>query len=171
MQTLILPGYSASNKEWVDETAKSLKVEGTTNSTGVIRPFYWMHWTDENSKFDVQEKAELIAKHLRGEKANIVAKSIGTLIASILIKINPEQINKVIFCGIPVKDVSSDELELIRSACQSLGDKITIIQNSNDPHGTFDEVKDFGNVIQKDNDTHDYFYFEDFVSTISYFLE
>lgn len=155
MQTLILPGYSASNKEWVDETAKSLKVEGT------IRPFYWMHWTDENSKFDVQEKAELIAKHLRGEKANIVAKSIGTLVASILIKINPEQINKVIFCGIPVKDVSKEELELIRSACQSLGDKITIIQNSNDPHGTFDEVEGFGTVVKKESDTHNYFYFDE----------
>lgn len=155
MQTLILPGYSASNKEWVDETAKSLKIEGT------IRPFYWMHWTDENSKFDVQEKAELIAKHLRGEKANIVAKSIGTLVTSILIKINPEQINKVIFCGIPVKDVSTDELELIRSACQSLGDKITIIQNSNDPHGTFDEVKGFGAVVKKESDTHNYFYFDE----------
>ena len=54
MQTLILPGYSASNKEWVDETAKSLKVEGT------IRPFYWMHWTDETSIFNAQEKAKLL---------------------------------------------------------------------------------------------------------------
>lgn len=155
MQTLILPGYSESNKEWVDETAKNLKVEGT------IRPFYWMHWTDENSKFDVQEKAELIAKHLRGEKANIVAKSIGTLVASILIRSIPDQINKVIFCGIPVKDVSSDELELIRSACQSLGDKIVIVQNSNDPHGTYDEVKDFGIVVKKESDTHNYFYFDE----------
>lgn len=161
MQTLILPGYSASNKEWVDETAKSLKVEGT------IRPFYWMHWTDENSKFDVQEKAELIAKHLRGEKANIIAKSIGTLVASLAIKTISDQINKVIFCGIPVNDISKEELEIIKSVAKSLGDKITIIQNSNDPHGTFVEVKDFGNVIEKDNDTHDYLYFEDFVNTMS----
>lgn len=86
MQTLILPGYSASNKGWVDETAKNLKVEG------IIRPFYWMHWTDENSKFDVQEKAELIAKHLRGEKANIVAKDEGLEVANILKSILPEQI-------------------------------------------------------------------------------
>lgn len=161
MQTLILPGYSASNKEWVDETAKNLKVEGT------IRPFYWMHWTDSNSKFDVQEKAELIAKHLRGGRANIVAKSIGTLVASILIKINPEQINKVIFCGIPVNDISSDELELIKSVCQTLGDRITIIQNSKDPHGTFEQIKDFGNVIEKEGDTHNYFYFDDFIIAIS----
>ena len=33
MQTLILPGYSASNKDWVDEVTKTLKVEG------IIRPF------------------------------------------------------------------------------------------------------------------------------------
>lgn len=86
MQTLILPGYSESNKEWVDETAKNLKVEGT------IRPFYWMHWTDPNSKFDVHEKAELIAKHLRGEKANIVAKDEGLEVANILKDLLPDQI-------------------------------------------------------------------------------
>lgn len=86
MQTLILPGYLASNKEWVDETAKNLKVEG------IIRPFYWMHWTDEHSKFDVQEKAELIAKHLRGEKANIIAKDEGLEVANILKSLLPDQI-------------------------------------------------------------------------------
>ena len=86
MQTLILPGYSASNKEWVDETAKNIKTDG------LIRPFYWMHWTDENSKFDVQEKADLIAKHLRGEKANIVAKDEGLDVANILKSLIPEQI-------------------------------------------------------------------------------
>jgi hypothetical protein len=86
MQTLILPGYSALNKDWVDEIAKNLKVEGT------IRPFYWMHWTDENSKFDVQEKADLIIKHLKGEKANIIAKEEGIEVANILKSLIPEQI-------------------------------------------------------------------------------
>jgi len=90
MQTLILPGYSASNKDWVDQTAKNLKVEGT------IRPFYWMHWTDENSKFDVQEKADLIAKHLRGEKVNIIAKDEGLEVANILKSLLPDQIISII---------------------------------------------------------------------------
>lgn len=89
MQTLILPGYSKENKEWVDETAKNLKVEG------IIRPFYWMHWTDENSMFDVQEKAELIAKHLRGEKANIIAKDEGFEIANILKSLLSDQIASI----------------------------------------------------------------------------
>lgn len=86
MQTLILPGYSASNKEWVDETAKNLKVEGT------IRPFYWMHWSDESSKFDVQEKADLIIKHIKGDKVNIIAKDEGLEVANILKNLIPDQI-------------------------------------------------------------------------------
>ena len=49
MQTLILPGYSSKNKAWTDEVAKNLKVDG------VIRPFYWAHWTDEEVKFDAYE--------------------------------------------------------------------------------------------------------------------
>lgn len=90
MQTLVLPGYSPSNKEWVDETAKNLKIDG------IIRPFYWMHWTDPNSKFDAQEKAEVIIKHLRDEKANIIAKDEGIEVANILKNLIPEQIVNIV---------------------------------------------------------------------------
>lgn len=86
MQTLILPGISKEDKTWVDGTASSLNVEG------VIRPFYWMHWTDESFKFDPQEKAELIKKHLRGEKANIIAKDEGLEVANHLKSLIPDQI-------------------------------------------------------------------------------
>ncbi len=54
-----------------------------------------MHWTDENNKFDIQEKAELIAKHLRGEKANIIAKDEGLEVANLLKSMIPDQINSV----------------------------------------------------------------------------
>lgn len=86
MQTLILPGISKEDKDWVDETAKNLK------SDGIIRPFYWMHWTDESQSFDPQEKADLIIKHLRGEKANIIAKNEGLEIANIIKSLIPEQV-------------------------------------------------------------------------------
>lgn len=86
MQILILPGYSSENKEWVDDVANNLKTSDT------IRPFYWMHWTDSNSKFDAQEKAELIVKHLRGEKAKIVAKDEGLEVADALRSLIPNQI-------------------------------------------------------------------------------
>lgn len=89
MQTLILPGVSKEDKAWVDEIAKSIV------SDDLIRPFYWMHWTDENFKFDVHEKAELIAKHLRGEKANIIARNEGLEVANILKTMIPDQILSV----------------------------------------------------------------------------
>lgn len=89
MQTIILPGISKEDKNWVDETAQKLKSEGVE---GIIRPFYWMHWTDDSQKFDLQEKAELIAKHLRGEKVNIIAKNEGLEIANVLKTLIPNQI-------------------------------------------------------------------------------
>ncbi len=155
MQTLILPGYSASNKDWVDETAKNLKVGG------VVRPFYWMHWTDENSKFDVDEKTNLIIKHIKGDNINIISKSAGNLIALKLVTMIPDQIKKIVLCGLAINDAKSEDLEFIKMICQNNKNKITIIQNSNDPHGTYEQIKDFGNVINKESDTHDYFYFEE----------
>lgn len=89
MQTLILPGISKDDKNWVDETAKNII------SSDIIRPFYWMHWTDESQVFNAQEKADLIAKHLRGEKANIIAKNEGLEVANILKSLLPDQIISV----------------------------------------------------------------------------
>lgn len=86
MQTLILPGYSSKDKEWVDETSKNLKVDG------IVRPFHWAHWLDENSKFDVKEKAELIAKHIKGDKVTIIAKDEGLEVADILKTLIPDLI-------------------------------------------------------------------------------
>lgn len=156
MQTLILPGYSISNKEWVDETAKNIE------SKDIIRPFYWMHWTDENSKFDPQEKAELIAKHIRGDKVNIIAKSLGTLVCSYLYRIVPNQIEKIIFCGIPLKSLNEEEIELIKKCIVSKQRKLVGFQNINDPLGSFEQVKDFGNIKMTNRDDHSYPFFEEF---------
>lgn len=161
MQTLILPGYSEKNRKWVDEVASNLKTGET------VRPFYWAHWDDELKTFDVDEKATLIAKHIKGDSINIIAKSIGTLVTAKLFTIIPDQIKKVVLCGIPVNDLKPEELEFVKTICINNKNKITIIQNSNDPRGTYEQVKDFGNVTNKDSDTHDYFYFEDINSKIS----
>lgn len=154
MQTLILPGYSKSNKEWVDEVSKNLDI------AGIIRPFYWMHWTDESQKFDAEEKASLIVKHIRGDQVNIIAKSLGTLIASLVIKMIPDQVEKVVLNGIPLKDINSGELETIKWAINNKKNKIIVFQNNNDPHGAFVEVKDFGNVVMTIGDDHNYPFYD-----------
>lgn len=156
MQTLILPGYSSENKAWVDETAKNLKTDS------IIRPFYWMHWTDQSNIFKADEKALLISKHLRGETVNIIAKSISTLVTALIYNLAPQQINKVILCGIPLNDITPEELNLIKKFCQVMDENILILQNMDDPHGKFEQVKDFGNVKLKIASDHNYPYFDEF---------
>jgi pimeloyl-ACP methyl ester carboxylesterase len=156
MQTLILPGYSEHNKTWVDEVAKNLKFNG------IIRPFYWAHWTDETNKFDAKEKANLIAKHIKGDNINIIAKSLGTLVASYLYLLIPNQIEKIIFCGIPLTSLNDDELEVIKSCISKNDQKFLGFQNVGDPHGNFEEVKDFGNILMRSRDDHEYPYFDEF---------
>lgn len=156
MQTIILPGGSVSNKDWLEECAKSLKVEGD------IRPIYWEHWSDPESKIDWKQKAVLIARHTKGDQVNLIAKSIGMLVASYVIQAIPTQINKVVFCGIPVKDVSKEELKFIELTIKKLDGKVIVFQNENDPHGKFERVKDFGKVIPKPRVDHHYPYYEDF---------
>lgn len=162
MTTLVLPGYSVKNKEWLEETAKNLKVDGQ------IRPVYWDHWEDESQKFNPKEKAIMAARHVRGDKINIVAKSIGTLVAALIVKQIPDQIEKVILCGIPTGDLRSDEeVEIIRSIQAK---NLIVFQNSEDPHGSYEKiVKMFPNfkVVKKEASNHEYFYFEDFNKYLS----
>jgi predicted alpha/beta hydrolase family esterase len=161
MITFILPGYSVKNKAWLEETAMGLKVEG------FVRPIFWEHWTDPDAKFDKKEKASLIARHAKGDKVNIIAKSIGTLVAALIIKEIPEQINKVILNGICVNDITPKQVEFIKSQIKKLGDKVIIFQNEADPHGTYDQVKDFGKVISKPRSDHNYPYYNEFNKFLS----
>ncbi|HLD92381.1 MAG TPA: hypothetical protein VI795_03220 [Patescibacteria group bacterium] len=156
MQTLILPGYSSKNKAWTDEVAKNLKVDG------VIRPFYWAHWTDEEVKFDAYEKAGLIAKHIRGDSVNIIAKSIGTLVTAYLNEIIPDQIEKIIFCGIPVNGFDEEKISVIKKCILSKGNNFIGFQNTLDPYSNFETVKDFGNIVAKERSDHEYPYFDEF---------
>jgi pimeloyl-ACP methyl ester carboxylesterase len=161
MITFVLPGGSPQNRPWLNETAKILEVPG------VIRPIIWDHWEDSDQKFIPEEKASLIDKVARGEEINIVAKSIGTLVAALMINKIPYQIYKLILCGIPLQDLNEDEKDTIKGALASLApEKILCFQNESDPHASYAEVSEFlpvgVKVISKPRSDHEYPYFEDF---------
>jgi pimeloyl-ACP methyl ester carboxylesterase len=159
MITFILPGYSLKNKEWLEECAMSLKVEGT------IRPVFWEHWNDPDEKFKPKEKASLIARHAKGDKVNIIAKSIGSLVAAYIIEQIPDQINKVIICGIPLTDLKEGE-DIIKVLETLDPAKIICFQNEFDPHGSFTEVRAFLpekiKVVSKERSDHHYPYYTEF---------
>jgi hypothetical protein len=166
--TIILPGYSIHNKEWLEETAKTINVEGE------IRPIYWDHWDNPEKKFDPEEKARLINDVAGMRVVNIIAKSIGTLVAAYIIQKSPEKIHKIILNGICLNDLDDSEKELLKSALKLVApENIICFQNETDPHGSFDEAKNFLAevnpkivVISKPRADHEYPYqseFKDFL--------
>ncbi len=166
MQTLILPGYSETNKEWAYLASEKLKAGDQ------IRPIYWEHWTDPEHRFDASEKALLISRHTRGEPINIIAKSIGSLVAALIIAQIPDQVNKVVVCGIPLSDISDEDKETIRKSLAGLKpENLVVFQNENDPHGNYAEAREFLpksiKVVSKPRDDHDYPFFEEFNSFLS----
>jgi pimeloyl-ACP methyl ester carboxylesterase len=164
MVTIIIPGYSAHNQKWLEDTAKDIRGDGE------IRPIYWGHWTDPDVEFDPKVKANLLDGVSGKRVVDIVAKSIGTLVASYLIQKSPEKIKKVVFCGIPLNDMDENDKEIIKAAIRKIPlESILFIQNDEDPHGGTDALtgflSEFGRdikIISKQRADHEYFCESDF---------
>lgn len=164
MVTIILPGYASHNKEWLEETAKNIP------GNSEVRPVYWGHWTDPNTKFDPKVKANLIDGVAGKRVVDVIAKSVGTLAASYLIQKSPEKIRKVIFCGIPLNDLAEENKEVIKNALRKLPQgSVICFQNDQDPHGGIDALRsflsEFGGkleIIEKQRSDHEYFFQDDF---------
>jgi pimeloyl-ACP methyl ester carboxylesterase len=162
--TIIIPGYSSHNKEWLEETAKNI------GGDSEIRPIYWAHWTDSDSKFDPKEKARLLDTISGKRTVDIIAKSLGTLAASYVIQKNPGKIRKIIFNGIPFNDLLESDREVIKSALKLIPpEDIVCFQNDEDPHGSFNQAKSFIlsvdskiELVSKPRNDHEYFYQDDF---------
>jgi len=167
MVTFILPGYSSHNKEWAEEVASNLKLDGQ------VRPIFWDHWEDESQSFKPQEKADLIIRHLKGDSINIIAKSVGTLVAALIAKEILGQVSKVILCGIPT--VSEERLKIFREAFSGFTPgKLIVFQNEKDPFTSFEELKMFMKKVNPKieirampRSDHHYPYYEEFQNFLS----
>lgn len=164
MVTVILPGYSLHNKEWLEETAQKIGVDGE------IRPIYWDHWQSPGKEFNKEEKARLINNIAGMRMVDIIAKSIGTLVAAYMIQKGPEKIRKVILNGICLNDLDEDEKEIMKAALKLIPSQdIICYQNEEDPHGSFNQAKRFLSevdpnivIISKPGNDHEYPYVTEF---------
>jgi predicted alpha/beta hydrolase family esterase len=160
MKTLILPGLSVHNKDWADEVAMNLGKDAFVHN--------WLHWKKGKSNLSLKEELISIAKKIDKEKVNIIAKSVGTMVVMHLLKELPNQIEKIILCGIP--SVSDERKNLFSTSLSAFKPKnIIVFQNTKDPLASFSEVKKFMKevnlkikVIEKERSDHNYPYFEDF---------
>src|SRR5260221_14414901 len=100
MKTIIIPGYSHKNKEWAEEVHKN----GPDSFV-----YEYRHWSDPAARFKSKDEALSVVGKVGESKVNIIAKSIGSLVGVISLKQIKDKINKIVFCGIPVEDITEDE--------------------------------------------------------------
>lgn len=162
MKTIVLPGYSLKNKDWAYEVKN--KLHGFN-----IEVCEWEHWKNPEIKFSPKNEVEKIKKIVGEGQVNIIAKSIGTLVAATFIGESAHRLNKVVLCGICINDLNEDELHRFGVLADLDPKKIVVYQNSEDSHGSFEEVRKFLSqinpnilIVEKAGSSHDYPYYEDF---------
>lgn len=168
MNTIILPGFSLKNKVWAKEIKISLD---QIYPTSII---YWKHWESGQPETHwVEKEANRIHIGIR-ETTNIVAKSIGTAVAMQVINLQPSLINKIIFCGLPLRDLSEDDKKIYFSLKTFNTERFICFQNEEDNHGNYQDAKTFIhslnpqlNIISKPRSDHEYLYPNDFIDFLS----
>src|SRR5258708_810687 len=158
MKTIIIPGYSHKNKEWAEEVQKYIPDSFV---------YEYRHWSDPAAKFKSKDEALSVVGKVGEDTMNIIAKSIGTLVTMMALK--KIKANKIIVCGIPVEDITEDEKWEYKILSDIDPTKIIVNQNSEDFHGSFENVRRFMSeinpnikIIEKPGSTHDYPYWEGF---------
>lgn len=169
MKLLIFPGYSIKNKPWAHQTRDSLKLKF---SPSVVE---WRNWASETSESSwsewIDKETQIIIKQNDEKPINLLAKSIGTAVAMNVIKTDPNLVNKMILCGIPLNDLNEEEKSLYAVLRDFPELDVLCLQNQKDHHGSFLEVREFIHlinpnikVISKPRDNHEYPYTEDFIN-------
>lgn len=164
MRTIFLPGFSVSNKEWAEE----VKVE-IGDKTG-IEIHQWPHWqTGEAKPGWIDGQVDKILEDIGNQKVNILAKSIGTLVAVRMLNKNTEIADKVLLCGVPLAAFQEGDEASYDILGRLPAEKVLVIQNENDNVGSFEKVKRMFEkinpkirVIARIRDDHHYPYSSDF---------
>jgi len=102
------------------------------------------------------------------DKVNLIAKSVGTMVAMLLLPQIAVKVNKIILCGVP--SVSSERRKLFQDALKDFPIKnIICFQNRQDPICSYREVKVFLRqvnpqirVVEMPRHDHHYPYFAEF---------
>ncbi len=158
MKTIVLPGLSKRNEDWLIGINDNLKLPSR------IYLHRWATWFKQK-EFDIDlETQKILGVISNDDKVNFIAKSIGT---KVLVKLIPQlrdRVNKIILCGIPV-----DPVNYLTGLKTIKPQNLLIIQNSQDPYMPYWIIEKYIHlidktitVVEKESDNHDYPYFEEF---------
>jgi predicted alpha/beta hydrolase family esterase len=162
IQTIILPGFSESNRIWTRNVSERLRVSGS------VIVHEWNTWKN-GGRFDIEQESEKILKYVKGPKVNFVAKSIGTKVLMHLIPKIKKQVNRIVLCGMPIDPL------VYYNPINSINNKdLLVIQNTRDPYMPYGILKFYMRIfhpkvqiLRKQSRTHEYPYYEEFNAWIS----
>ncbi len=164
MKYILLPGFSIKNKEWSEEFVVEMKKRGFT-----FEILEWMHWgSGDVNDWDPEAEMQRLEELIDNQENVIVAKSLGTFISVLYVLSNDVKPTKLMWMGIPIHDLSEDELNMYPMMVSGIDLPIRVIQNTKDTHGTSAELKEFFvtnqvkiEVMEKDRDDHSYPYYDE----------
>lgn len=161
MNLLILGGMSPRHKEWVRQVADELRPGFDS-----IRFLDYRHW-DTGAEMDIEYEVAQLANLAEdfGEYI-VVAKSIGSAVATLANARGLIQPKFCLFMGFPLKVVEADVPEVTSSL--SVLPRTVFVHNQQDPLGSADAVRNFvadhapgkWKLLTQPGDTHEYLDFE-----------
>ena len=166
MNALLLPGNSSRHSAWAEDLKKAVHPH-----FDAVKAQHYRHWQTGEEWADVDYEIETAKESADTlEPYVIIGKSIGTVIA---VKGTAEgllQPKKLVLLGVPIQGGAKKDIFL--EWLKRLNIPIYIIQNANDPLGSFADVKaafetagQHVRFIELPGDTHDYLDFERIATT------
>lgn len=167
-KVIILPGFSPHNKQWAQSAARDLE------RSFKVEIIEWKHWATGNvDDFSLEAEIDKVLGEISSSvDVNILAKSVGTLVAVHVIERARERVDKVILCGVPLLDFKGDvrDMEQYESALRGFPvENLLCFQNEFDPHGSFEDVRRLMNKINPlilvkniERSDHDYPFYREF---------
>jgi pimeloyl-ACP methyl ester carboxylesterase len=103
-----------------------------------------------------------IKRRIGKDRVNLLAKSVGCRIAARIILSQPEQVHKLILCGLPTTQVEA-RADFSAALARLPTERILVVQNRSDPYAGYAGVQDMiqsihpgVRVVEGDRDDHHY---------------
>lgn len=159
MNVILLPGNSRRNKTWIDTVANNIR---DIFDKVVIQEY--SHWDSGNQFIDFDTEIEKLVQYAQGNEPFVIfAKSAGAVLALRAIEKKKIEPKALVISGLPL-DLIKDNHIPVDHWLHSVSIPITIIQNDQDPVGSYEQLSEFIRPLNNTNiaivsypgSTHDY---------------
>ncbi len=168
MKVLILGGNSPRHYDWNRQLAAVL---GKAGFEPIIHDY--VHWQTGAPLADMEAEIASVSEQLKGERGYaIIAKSIGTVIATLAVARGELHPKKCVLLGVPHTGIAGDTADFLPSLATL--PRTLFVQNEHDPYGSAEGLDAllerscppaYELAVVFGNTTHDYL---DFAQMIAY---